>query len=165
MVKTIVAGVSLAMVILALGGCAVTTSTSPVIDRITLKRTACYGACPVYTVTIKNGGIVLFKGKEHVQKEGRSTSTITAREWTFLVAALRQANFFTLQDRYVTKADGCTTVVTDSPSLIITVERASKQKQVVYYQGCYGPQAIAAITWLGHTVDRVANTQQWVDIK
>ena len=132
------------------------------IEKIVLQRTACYGTCPVYTATIKNNGVVTFEGKDHVQFKGKATSGITAADWDFLVNALQRTKFFALKDRYSTKDDGCITVWTDSPALSITVTRGTEQKRVWYYKGCRGPLELAAIAWLGDTIDLVTNTQQWV---
>lgn len=132
------------------------------VDQIALQRTACYGPCPIYTVTIKSDGTVIFDGEDHVKHKGKATSNISAVDWEFLVTSLQRVSFFSLKDRYSTKDDGCTDVWTDNPALGITVTRGKELKRVWYYQGCRGPQELPAIAWLGDTIDLVAKTQQWV---
>lgn len=148
-------------VVLVAVACGSTALAAP-IEKIQLQRTRCFGPCPVYTLTIQNDGSVAFEGKDHVLHKGTATSTITAADWEFLVAALQRADFSALKDHYSTKDDGCTTVWTDSPALAITVTRGSEQKRVWYYLGCRGPEALDAMVWLGHTIDLVTNTRQWV---
>lgn len=132
------------------------------IDQVELQRTGCYGSCPAYTVTIKSDGSVIFEGKDHVQRKGRSKATVAPADWDLLVAVLNRSHFFALKGRYSTEEDGCTTVWTDSPALGITATRGAEKKRVWYYQGCRGPQELDAIAWLGATIDLIANTQKWV---
>jgi hypothetical protein len=138
------------------------TAFAESVDQIVLQRTACYGTCPVYAVTIESDGSVAFEGKEHVRHKGKASSAIPAADWQFLIASLQRTNFFSLKDRYSTKDDGCTTVSTDHPALGITVTRGREQKQVWYYLGCGGPPESFAIAWLADTIDLVVKTRQWV---
>ena len=43
---------------------------------ITLQRTACFGACPVYTVSIYADGTVAYNGERFVEVEGTQTGSI-----------------------------------------------------------------------------------------
>src|SRR6185436_11964809 len=43
---------------------------------IRLERTACFGECPVYVVTIDARGNVTFEGRHFVRVEGKATDTI-----------------------------------------------------------------------------------------
>jgi hypothetical protein len=131
------------------------------IEKIELQRTECYGTCPAYTVTIEQSGVVTFVGKDHVRRIGSATSTISASDWALLNEVIQRTDFFAFRAQYGTKADGCTTVGTDAPSMKITVARPSTQKSVWYYQGCYGPKALRAMALLGDTIDFIADTPQW----
>ncbi len=41
---------------------------------ITLERTACFGACPVYTLSIYADGTVVYNGERFVDVEGEQTT-------------------------------------------------------------------------------------------
>lgn len=46
-------------------------------DYISLARTACFGTCPVYTVTIYGDGSVSFEGRKHVDPVGQFQAQIS----------------------------------------------------------------------------------------
>jgi uncharacterized protein DUF6438 len=128
---------------------------SPVQDSgrdvtITLERTACFGACPVYTVTITGDGRVEYEGKEFVRVKGRASATIPAADVAALAAAFDKAGYFSLQDKY-------TANITDLPTNITSIRIDGRFKQIVDYYGA--PQALKD---LERQIDRVGRTSQWV---
>jgi hypothetical protein len=46
---------------------------------VTLKRTACYGTCPVYTVSIDGSGLVEYLGEFHVDIPGTQAGSVPLR--------------------------------------------------------------------------------------
>lgn len=132
------------------------------IKSVKLERTECYGRCPVYTIEISSDRTVKFLGKAHVAKLGNQASTVNPGDLEFLAAAIQRLNFFALRDTYASPADGCTEVVTDNPSIIITVQTRNQQKTVKYYGGCWGLVGLGRIAWLADTIDEVAGASQWV---
>ena len=58
------------------------SSKTPVPDNIkevviTLERTACFGVCPVYKLTVYGDGRVVYEGKRFVRVEGTITRNIS----------------------------------------------------------------------------------------
>lgn len=102
------------------------------ISSIKLERTACFGTCPVYTVSIFRDGRVEFEGKEYVKEKGKHSRTISAREFEELAAKVEKIGFFALQPSY--RAN-----VTDLPTTIVTVTRGSESKRVEDYFGAPQP--------------------------
>jgi Domain of unknown function (DUF6438) len=45
---------------------------------VTLKRTACFGTCPVYTVAVHGSGLVEYLGEFHVAMPGAQAGRVTA---------------------------------------------------------------------------------------
>lgn len=131
----------------------------PGFDVISLERSNCFfGTCPVYTLQISADGDVHFIAKDHVTVTGPHDGRLSPDDLARLSAALRRVAFATLRERYVSEGDGCVDVMTDQPSLAITVKRGRTSKTVKLYLGCQGPdvpseelkrlaQTMDAITW------------------
>ncbi len=150
------------LMLLISSGAQAQEAAKPAFDEIELQRTACFGACPIYTVTVHGDGSVDYKGIRYVAEVGMRHSKISSDAVKFLSGAFERVPFMTLQDSYASKEDGCTELWTDNPSLIIRLKSSTKNKQIRYYAGCHGVKDIPAINWLAATIDIVAKTEQWV---
>src|SRR5690606_29799811 len=67
---------------------------------ITLERSACFGACPVYTVNILEDGTVTYEGQRHVSVIGKQTGEIPPETVALMVAAFEDAGYFNWNDAY-----------------------------------------------------------------
>lgn len=65
---------------------------------VTLERGACFGACPIYKVTIYTDGTVVYEGERFVEVEGRQTTNIEPEVVEQLVAGFEAAGYFDWQD-------------------------------------------------------------------
>lgn len=149
--------------VLAMGGMAMgTASAQAPVSSITMQRLPCFGACPVYNVEIKADGAVSFHGTRFVQSTGDHTGTASPEAFQSLVAMVEQMDFFNLHDRYRLKQDGCTSWVSDHPTVEITVTRGDESKSVSYYYGCKGVPVAEPIDALSKAIDKAAGTQQWI---
>src|SRR6266853_2689777 len=102
---------------------------------VTLKRTACYGTCPVYTVAIHGSGLVEYFGEWHVDVPGPQMGRIPPGRVKDLLKASENIHFFDLKDKYF---ENCT----DLPTAIISIAVDGKTKQVSnYFGGCEGGKA------------------------
>lgn len=148
---------------------------SPVNDLtqtvITLERSACYGSCPVYRVTIEGNGQVSFTtdtapvdGVDAVHREyqpatgvlvgGFHSDKVSTEQVASLVAKFEKAKFWGLKDTY-------RATVTDSPTYIVTLQAGDRKKVVVDYVGESAGMP-AVVTQLEEAIDRVAGTDRWV---
>src|SRR5215475_12263762 len=77
---------------------------------ITLERTGCFGACPIYKLTITANGAVVFEGQRFVKKE-RATekSAISKERLKQLMAEFDRVKFFSMEDDYSSKRLSCPT--------------------------------------------------------
>ena len=122
-------------------------STAPVV--VQMKRDACLGACPVYTVTIYADGVVQFDGKYYVAAKGRHTHTVTQKAIDDLRAQFARYRFaswgnFNEIDCY------------DMPGATITFEGHTVDH-------AYGDKdAPEELTWLESDIDFAAEVQEWV---
>ena len=120
-----------------------------------LKRTRCYGPCPVYDVTISGNGTVHFHGDTiGVLIPGDHVAHIATDAVRDLVRQFERADFFSAYNRYSSN-------VTDNPTQILTLTLAGRTKQVVDYVGLRSGLP-SAINDLEAEVDRVAGTDRWI---
>jgi len=139
---------------------------------ITLQRTACFGSCPDYTVTIDGEGNVRFttrnaKGPgaadvhrafspdDGVLISGVHTDSVDKQVVRDLVAQFHAADFFALKDEYVAP-------ITDNPSYVLTLRIGTHSKTIVDYVGVKAGMP-ASVTALEDAVDRAAGTARWVN--
>ena len=91
---------------------------------ITYRQTACFGKCPVASMTI-NGSTktITYSGQMNVEKQGKYSKAISNEELDKLVAAFAKAKFETLNEKYMGQ-------ISDFPSVIITFTKDGKTKSV-----------------------------------
>ncbi|KRA33797.1 hypothetical protein ASD68_12670 [Rhodanobacter sp. Root627] len=140
------------------------TLEEPKISHILMRRSGCFGSCPVYEVNIDSNGTVSFNGTKHVAIPGRHRGSATQLEVDALILEIKRINFFKLRDSYEFEPDGCTSWATDNPSVTIAVARGFETKRVVYYYGCKGFDAEDDIKSLVKSIDRVAQTEKWIGV-
>jgi len=122
---------------------------------ITLERTACFGTCPIYTVTLHGDGRVDWNGEKFVAKIGPASKRIDADAVAALLQEIERAGFWQWPDRWE-----CAAIATDSPSAYITVKTATRTRRIEHYHGntCV-PEAVSE---LEQRIDDVAGTAEWV---
>lgn len=121
---------------------------------ITLTRGACFGFCPVYRVSIRETGEVVYVGEQFVNVRGEQRAQIAPEALQALVARFDEIGFDNLQDEYRAP-------VTDHPTYTITLERNGRVKTVTDYAGINAGMP-RAVRDLEDEIDRVANTARWV---
>ena len=120
---------------------------------MTLERTACFGFCPIYKLTIYGNGKVVYEGQRFVKVTGTRTTTISQTAVRNLFAEFQKINYFKLQDSY-------TGGHTDAPSAITSLTMGKKQKTVNHYLA--SPNAPTQLTELENKIDAVVNSKQWI---
>jgi hypothetical protein len=126
---------------------------------VTLERTACFGRCPVYRLSISAGGIVRYEGKANVEHLGSAEETIPAARVDSLVEELRQRGYFGLAEAYVLDSPACGRYSTDSPSVITSVAAGGDHKQIRHDYGC--SDAPPELARLEARIDEVAGASRW----
>src|SRR5215467_4459620 len=90
---------------------------------VTLERTACYGTCPVYIVTIHGNGLVEYVGRLHVDIPGYQRASIQPGSFNDLLKAFETNHFTSLKESYLGPCE-------DVPTAIISLESDGKAKRV-----------------------------------
>jgi len=138
---------------------------------ITLARSACFGPCPVYQVTIHGDGRVIFTTdtepvgqvdeahRRFVQSDGvllpgTHEDNVSVADVATLIERFRAAGFWKLRHAY-------STPVSDSPTYVVTFDTGKSRKTVIDYAGSESGMP-HSVTELEEAIDRVANTDRWV---
>jgi hypothetical protein len=122
--------------------------------RITLSRSGCYGRCPAYEVEIHGDGTVFCDGKADVKTKGKRTGKISHASLVELVDVFRKADYFSLDDRYVSS-------VTDNPTYVSSISFDGMSKSVLDYVGrSVGmPPTVSDVE---AAIDRLSGVYEWV---
>lgn len=122
--------------------------------EFSLKRTACFGSCPLYEVRIAGDGVVTYLGHGWVAVEGKHTDRISARAVEGLLEAFRKADFYSLDDRYALTAS-------DAPTFIVGLKIGSAAKTVTDYLGEQVGMS-HAVSALENDLDATAESAKWL---
>ena len=139
--------------------------------EISLTRSACYGACPAYEVTIHGDGLVHFTtgggpvdevDKVHRQFSrmrgvllmGTHEDRIGPEAVQALLKQFEAVDFWQLKDEY-------RTFVTDNPTQVLSLTVGERRKSVIDYVGTEAGMP-KAVRDLEAAVDRAAGTERWV---
>lgn len=117
---------------------------------IKLERTACFGACPVYIVTIDARGTVTYHGTQFVRIVGRQTDRVPVSRVAALVETVDRIRFFELDDKY-------RQLITDLPTTFVTVTRDGRSKVIEDYFGAPTP-----LKDFERQIDDIARTARWI---
>lgn len=89
-----------------------------------IERTACYGTCPTYRLTIYDDGLAVYEGIRFVDREGRYEGRVSQATMEALVNLAEKKGFYDMDEVYDKP-------VTDLPSVIIRIHADQRDKRVV----------------------------------
>jgi hypothetical protein len=125
--------------------------------RITLSRSGCYGGCPAYSIEIHGDGTVLYEGKAFVDTKGRRTAKLSHAKLVELVDVFRNADYFSLSDRYAS-------AITDWPKFETSISFDGVSKSVLDYAGQQVGMP-STVSDVEAAIDRVSGASKWVGRK
>ena len=103
---------------------------------LSMKRSGCYGQCPIYDVSVQPDGKVLFDGKFYTNITGKAEDKISEGQLKQLVAEIEGTEFFSLQNAYTNESDNCPSSATDMATVIVSIKLNGKEKTITHYLGC-----------------------------
>jgi Domain of unknown function (DUF6438) len=130
--------------------------------KVTLERTICFGNCVPYKLSIDSEGKVIFEGFDKTKSEVTAEGKITHQQVKELIKEFEKADFFELKDSYQDEKDGCTWLVTDHPSEIISIQINGKTKKINHYFGCGAGTPTKILGELGSKIDEIVETKRWI---
>lgn len=117
---------------------------------IIMKRTACYGTCPQYEISIYHNGIIRYDGKAFVDKLDCSEAILHDNVLLAIQSRLADINFFDFKDEYISP-------ITDIPSVIFQVNLRQGSHKVT--DRLSGPKSLKK---LHSFIDSIAdNVNEW----
>jgi hypothetical protein len=130
---------------LALAGCARDVEgpgeTPPPVpiesDSISYETGPCFGACPVYSVTVRPDGRGVFNGKRFTAVTGERSFQLSRAQYDAFAAQLAPYRPQSGEVRYAPGEPTCGRAATDLPSVDIRWTRAIGDSQALhFYFGC-----------------------------
>lgn len=121
---------------------------------ITLERAGNYDPYGIYSVTLDSDGDIDFCGPGFVKAPGQQRSRISRQAFDALVQEFREADFFSLDDHYVSNT-------AESEDIHLRV-RIGDQEKMVMDSGGFEVGMPAVIRSLQMAVDEAAETSRWV---
>jgi Domain of unknown function (DUF6438) len=136
---------------------------------ITLERTGCEGACPMYTLEISADGVVVYQGKQFVRNKGKAVSRLTQEQLRQLFSEFDRVDYFSLRNRYQYREDGCPSSWLDHPSAIVSFRISGRAKTITHDHGCRekSPDADSRRVYpnelfaLEQRIDEIVGTSRW----
>ena len=121
------------------------------IKSVSLKRSGCYGPCPVYNLTFYLSGTAEYNGIRNVNKKGNYTGKISIWNYGKLCYLIDNIGFTQLEDKYRLRA-------TDLASVTIIVNYKNGDQKKVYDYGSQGPIEFWSLT---KAIDGIKNEIDW----
>ena len=124
-------------------------------DSITYETGPCFGACPVYSVTVRPDGTGMFTGKRFTAVTGERAFTLTRAQYEAFAAKLAPYRPESGEVRYAPdNRQLCPNMATDMPSVDVTWTRAIGDSQHLHvYYGCVMQDHDAMKQALGEAAD------------
>jgi uncharacterized protein DUF6438 len=136
--------------------------------EMTLKRTSCYGTCPVYSISVSGEGKGSYYGSQYVKVGGQHEFQLTPRAALDLYNEFVGIDFASMHDSYRERPcvfvapDGTVqlgaTGIVDAPGFEITLRIGSYVK-TISVNGSLGPQDLMA---LADKIDAATNSKRWI---
>lgn len=126
---------------------------------IKLRRTACFGTCPIYSLEIFEDGRLHFNGEQFVAAIGPREAQIAPSTVNALIQEFRKIDYFDLKDVYESyqNPDGTTEWISDLSTTYISLRIGTRSKTIKDY--AFSPESLEM---LEHEIERVANTHRWI---
>ncbi|MFC4022304.1 DUF6438 domain-containing protein [Oceanobacillus longus] len=132
--------------------------------KLSLKRTECYGSCPIYQVEVTPDGVVYWNGEGHVSFMGETTFQISDKKVQQLGALLESFDY-----RIFIYKEG-NLMATDMPYCITRVEFEDGYiNEVEHYLGDMDDQAnklkhsLTSLEKFEKRVERIIGTKKYVE--
>jgi hypothetical protein len=112
-------------------------SPETLVSEITLETTGCLGSCPIYSLTLRRDGSIVYEGKGYVRRKGIIRSRLARSDFLRLELLLFKHGYFQLAQHYDRE-------VTCNPSVITSAVIGGRRKRIRNYADS-GPFALWTI--------------------
>jgi hypothetical protein len=119
-----------------------------------IERTACFGWCPIYKLTVYRDGSIEYEGEDYVKIKGKATGRIGADQLSALDDLFQKNGYLALHDKYTDYS------VTDMPSVNTSYSSGGQTKRIEHYLGDeHAPKELGAVE---EGIDRIVHVEQWI---
>ncbi len=115
-------------VLLVFCSCAATKNYTQDDILFSMKKTSCYGPCPVYEMKIYKNGFVKLTAEEHLDLKGEFYTKLPGSKVKTLVSKFEEAGFFEMEGQY-------TSIIKDLPTTWVYFSNEGRQKKIKDYDG------------------------------
>ena len=120
----------------------------------------CFGACPVYRVTVDAGDRAVFEGERDVAQRGRHEQQLPAGTLARLLQELDGLGAFDLARLYTPGSKNCQAYATDHPSMRFELDDGKRRVEVDHYLGCRdAPEHLRKIESL---IEERSGARHWI---
>lgn len=119
------------------------------------KKTACFGSCPVYEVTIDNSGHAIWNGKSNVKQEGRWEATIEKATLDRIKDQVFKLEYFDMNNHYPIEGQ-----VADAAHTITYVRIGDMEKTIDHVLG--GPDNLETFEGI---LENIIENASWTKVK
>jgi Domain of unknown function (DUF6438) len=119
-------------------------------DSISLQRTPCYGACPVYTITLYRTGRADFEATRDLPNLGKFAGEVDPITYGRLCYLIDNSRLGEMKPGY-------SATWTDAPTCIVTLTEGTTRKEISDY-GSVGPVELWAVQEL---IDAIRTRIEW----
>lgn len=129
-------------------------------DAISLSRSPCFGACPIYSVTVYADGRVTYYGERYVSISGQQQAQADAQALEKLNTLLNSKRLPLIVNYRPGNPQCGKPVTTDMPGAAIKIMLNGKTRTLHYYKGC--PNVPDWLIDLANQIDQAAISGRWV---
>ena len=92
-----------------------------------IKRTPCYGKCPVFTIELFSNGVAHYSGLAFVDKKGKFKTTVTPDFIKQIQSKALEIKYLSLQEKYPTTPSA----IADLPTTTTFIRIGNDSKQII----------------------------------
>ena len=122
------------------------------IISVSMRRTACYGRCPDYTIEINKDGVVTYTGKRFTKDTGTFKKNIGSVKAIALIGKFNTYRVDTCQDNYVNR-------ISDLPGIIMTIQYGNHTKTIM--NAHFGPGFLKELAGEMDAVGNKTDDEGW----
>jgi hypothetical protein len=138
-------------------------------DSLSLERTACFGTCPMYRVSVDVAGRIRFVSRNPQDSTAPPiTDSLPADSARALLVRAAQLDFSGFPESIREDSTWCALQATDHPGVYLNIHYAGGQsRRFDDYLGCHPPEGsdaarkLSAVRAFEAAVDTVLNTARW----
>lgn len=127
---------------------------------ITMRRTACYGTCPMFTLALLSNGKVYYNGKRFVNVFGIRDTIFNKNNLSKLMTDIEKSGFYDLRGVY--NLQNCSGYP-DGSTILINIKNNKNRKRVSFNTGCIGYSKERVIMFsLAGKIEELSGIKKWI---